>query len=405
MKGSRRNPPPPPPPAAATAPSPPPVSPTGKATAKYTNKDGSKFITVPKPVSGDAAHPSPQPPAPTPSDVAAASTDAPAPGVNKKKAKRRAKAAAKAKAEQDQAPTDPDAPSRPDAAAAGREQGEADYDDVGRAPSADTPPPGDGLEPPGKSKKTRKKKKKSGAAAVASEDAAASTQAPPDHAPGPPSRFDLPREKIWNTSSQEERDGIKDFWLSLSEEARKSLVKVEKDAVLKKMKEQQKHTCGCTVCGRKRSAIEEELEGLYDAYYEELEQYAHEPSHPGHGPPMMAPPRHYDTVPPRPLPSDHPPPAPSRGRIVEHVGDEDDEDDEADLSDSELDDEDEDDYSGDEEEIPADELHRGDYASEFFNFGNSLTVQGRHRSARRPGAPRLPRPPGTSNVAAQADRS
>lgn len=55
------------------------------------------------------------------------------------------------------------------------------------------------------------------------------------------------------------------------------------------MKEQQKHSCGCAVCGRKRyvfiiyypalltpdrHAIEEELEVLYEAYYEELESYA-----------------------------------------------------------------------------------------------------------------------------------
>ena len=49
------------------------------------------------------------------------------------------------------------------------------------------------------------------------------------------------------------------------------------DAVLRKMKEQQKHTCSCSVCGRKRTAIEEELEGLYDAYYQELETFANQP--------------------------------------------------------------------------------------------------------------------------------
>ncbi|KAF8994902.1 salt tolerance down-regulator-domain-containing protein [Cyathus striatus] len=80
--------------------------------------------------------------------------------------------------------------------------------------------------------------------------------------------------KIWSTNSTEERERIKDFWLGLGEEERKNLVKIEKDTVLKKMKEQQKHTCGCAVCGRKRSAIEEELEVLYEAYYDELEQYA-----------------------------------------------------------------------------------------------------------------------------------
>jgi hypothetical protein len=84
----------------------------------------------------------------------------------------------------------------------------------------------------------------------------------------------ISRERIWNTSSNEERERIKQYWLSLGEDERKSLVKVEKDAVLKKMKEQQRHSCSCTVCGRKRTAIEEELEVLYDAYYEELEQYA-----------------------------------------------------------------------------------------------------------------------------------
>ncbi|KAJ3518329.1 hypothetical protein NMY22_g13730 [Coprinellus aureogranulatus] len=80
--------------------------------------------------------------------------------------------------------------------------------------------------------------------------------------------------KIWSTSTTEERERIKEFWLGLSEEERRSLVKVEKDTVLRKMKEQQKHSCSCAVCGRKRNAIEEELEVLYDAYYEELEHNA-----------------------------------------------------------------------------------------------------------------------------------
>ncbi|KAL0573440.1 Stress response protein nst1 [Marasmius crinis-equi] len=80
--------------------------------------------------------------------------------------------------------------------------------------------------------------------------------------------------KIWSTSTTEERERIKEFWLGLGEEERRNLVKIEKDTVLRKMKEQQKHSCSCAVCGRKRNAIEEELEVLYDAYYEELEQYA-----------------------------------------------------------------------------------------------------------------------------------
>ena len=39
------------------------------------------------------------------------------------------------------------------------------------------------------------------------------------------------KDRIWNTSTSEERERIKIFWLSLSEEERRSLVKVEKEAV------------------------------------------------------------------------------------------------------------------------------------------------------------------------------
>jgi len=61
--------------------------------------------------------------------------------------------------------------------------------------------------------------------------------------------------KLWSTNSTEERERIKEFWLGLGEEERRALVKVEKEAVLKKMKEQQKHSCSCAVCGRKRYVI------------------------------------------------------------------------------------------------------------------------------------------------------
>lgn len=174
----------------------------------------------------------------------------------------------------------------------------------------------------------------------------------------------MSRDKIWSTSNQEERERIKEFWLGLGEEERKSLVKVEKDAVLKKMKEQQKHTCSCTVCGRKRTAIEEELEGLYDAYYLELEQFANQ----GEGPPML-PPRDFST----PFRSPYPPQPPSRGRIVEHVGDDDEE--EEVYSDDEVDEE-EYEYSDDEPPSePAYHPHERD-VTDFLTFGNSLQVKG-----------------------------
>lgn len=61
--------------------------------------------------------------------------------------------------------------------------------------------------------------------------------------------------KIWSTSTSEERERIKEFWLGLGEEERRNLVKIEKEAVLRKMKEQQRHSCMCAVCGRKRSVL------------------------------------------------------------------------------------------------------------------------------------------------------
>jgi hypothetical protein len=69
--------------------------------------------------------------------------------------------------------------------------------------------------------------------------------------------------KIWSTSSTEERERIKEFWLGLGEEERRNLVKLEKEAVLKKMKEQQRHSCACAVCGRKRSVCQLHLEFFF----------------------------------------------------------------------------------------------------------------------------------------------
>lgn len=366
-----------------------PASPSGKGTAKYTNKDGSKFITVPKNASTESSQSSPTAAPESSSAKAAAalpSPTGPTPPVNRKKQKRRAKAAAKAAAEQALHPPPANgSPSPASSVAQGQgvpaEVDQEDSDADGEQESGHNPHHSqqDGYAPTSKSKKSKKKKKKGGATAAVNSTSNAQNSPslndrqtlaqPPAH----PSSG-LSKEKIWNTSSQEERERIKEFWLGLGEDERKSLVKVEKDAVLKKMKEQQKHTCSCTVCGRKRTAIEEELEGLYDAYYEELEQFANHPNHQGEGPPMMGPPRHLGPMsglhPSRGLPSNYSH-QPSHGRIVEHVG-EDEEDGDEEYSDEELDD---DEYS--DEEPDGDHIHRPDYANDFFNFGNSLTVQGR----------------------------
>ncbi|KAL8898955.1 MAG: hypothetical protein Q9207_006445 [Kuettlingeria erythrocarpa] len=199
---------------------------------------------------------------------------------------------------------------------------------------------------------------------------------PPPPPPPPPmsgsrTTHHITKDRIWNTSTQEERQRIKEFWLSLGEEERRSLVKVEKEAVLKKMKEQQKHSCSCTVCGRKRTAIEEELEVLYDAYYEELEQYAnHQQVSLIDGTPILPTPGLPHPLTRFPPPSNPPPlhyQRPSRGRFEEVR------DDEGQVDEEEYSDEDEDEEYSDEE---PEEEPVTQQANDFFNFGNSLTVQG-----------------------------
>jgi Salt tolerance down-regulator len=172
-------------------------------------------------------------------------------------------------------------------------------------------------------------------------------------------------DSLWNPSTQAERENIKQFWLDLGEEERRSLVKIEKEAVLRKMKEQQKHSCSCSVCGRKRTAIEEELEVLYDAYYEELEQFANHDPDLTNAPQLMAPPRPSLRRGLQPIPGSFS----SRGRVHEIGDDEDDfdEDDEYDEDDEPYSDEDDDDL----------DLHGlPPGPPDFFQFGNSLTVKG-----------------------------
>lgn len=239
--------------------------------------------------------------------------------------------------------------------------------------------------------KTKKKKNKKGRSnsrtlADGSSTPLSSPSASFSHPPHPHSlpfsRFPAKSGKensIWNQSSLEERENIRKFWFELGEEERRQLVKVEKDAVLKKMKEQQKHSCSCTVCGRKRTAIEEELEVLYDAYYEELEQYAN--NNQGsfdEGAPIIPPPRLYQ--PPLRSPGQHTRTHgqyhPSRGRVQELPEDEEEEEEDEDLEDDYDDEEEEDDdelYSDD--EFEEDDEARAARA-DFFAFGNSLTVKG-----------------------------
>jgi hypothetical protein len=394
-----------------------PLSPTFQATQKYTNKDGSKFISIPKisnisdssDTSPAMAHATTKPNGHLPIPPAPVNNGAPT--VNRKKQKRREKLAAKLAAEQPSRTFANGAQQHPDGLrqmhdvdARFREHGlDDEYDENGQfdppeeyynSEDQDDDYSGsyghDGssangyaissLNSPGKKSKKKKKPSKPVLSDIPHHIHHVSNGLSHDHVslPLPPlAPTNIPRgpgiskEKIWNTSSQEERERIKEFWLSLGEDERKSLVKVEKDAVLKKMKEQQKHSCSCTVCGRKRTAIEEELEVLYDAYYEELEQYAH---HQGPAvPPMLPPSRRFGAMsglqPPHRLPPTFNQ-QPSRGRIVEQLGDDDDDEAEEDYSDEEGDEED----LSDEDE--PEEIPRNNHAADFFSFGNSLTVQG-----------------------------
>ncbi|KAF2097488.1 hypothetical protein NA57DRAFT_77745 [Rhizodiscina lignyota] len=238
----------------------------------------------------------------------------------------------------------------------------------------------------GSRKKSKKKRKNKGPGGEVPYDDLASSGYVPGHAhggppppPPPPPSMARPvvksrgeKDRIWNTSTQEERERIKEFWLSLGEEERKSLVKIEKEAVLRKMKEQQKHSCSCTVCGRKRTAIEEELEVLYDAYYEELEQRSNDITwRPG---PLRFTSKESQQV-NRIDPNRILPPASAGPRLRELADDED-----PDLEDDELDeDEYSDDYADDDDYSEEDAYapHPPGPAADLFNFGQHLTVKGK----------------------------
>lgn len=323
-------------------------------------------------------------------------------GGNRKKQKRRAKQAAKAASQAVQP--------RPDDAHADdidydedplvyAEEDEYEYseaenqqydayppDDAHGRGSYDMPPPS---TVPGK--KNKKKKKKAGGAptdahALYSSDMLTTSRLP--DLPSAPTAVDRKgpnnvqhQQNIWNTTTQQERQNIKNFWLSLSEDERKSLLKIEKETVLRKMKQQQqKHSCQCTVCGRKRTAIEEELEVLYEGYYEELEQYAHhDHPHPTSRNLLPAPLAHSHAQ--HPLATPHPNLHSHHrsSQMLEHLDDDEDEEDEDDYEEEEegedsgdeySEEEDEDDFSDEEVELARPPV------PDFFNFGQNLTVKG-----------------------------
>ena len=411
---------------------------TKSTTAKPTSNDaptkGPESSTQPSNISSTPiSHPDMNESAPTTSrpvdddqhsanGVPVESSDRPVPAVNRKKQKRREKQAARLAAEQQQtvesraAQAATDAPykdfayelAEPPAALNGFNYGASEYGDAEQYEPAEGEDlyytdedghlyersfgmPSNGYLPHSAISQQpnirASKKKNSGSNASFVQQRYASPYPPSHpshfHPPPPPpppppmsssrSAHHITKDRIWNTSTQEERERIKEFWLSLGEEDRRSLVKVEKEAVLKKMKEQQKHSCSCTVCGRKRTAIEEELEVLYDAYYEELEQYAnHQQISLVDGTPIMPPAGLHHPM--SRFPSNRMPPPLSyqraqSGQIQELTNGAEE------VIDNEVysDEEEEEEYS---DEEPEEEALVPPQANDFFNFGNSLTVQG-----------------------------
>jgi hypothetical protein len=299
------------------------------------------------------------------------------PGGSRKKAKRRAKQAARGGAP---APTTAPTAGTHDEDVLGFDEEDDenyDYSDANEPYSDHHDPPHTGPNgvhhPSAASGKKSKKKKGSGASQHGHYHGDMLPPLPNPPQPSSNSFRGMHRasshhhhDSIWNTSSAQERQNIKEFWLSLTEDERRALLRIEKEAVLKKMKQQQKHSCSCTVCGRKRTAIEEELEVLYEGYYEELEQYAHHdhPPFPNADGLMPDPLQHH-----RPHPLAAPPPNPQHrtSKIQEHIQEpEDDYSDEYEEGDEDS----EEDYASDEESEP----QRG--VPDFFTFGQNLTVKG-----------------------------
>ena len=72
-----------------------------------------------------------------------------------------------------------------------------------------------------------------------------------------------------------------EYWSELDATSRRKLVHTEKEGVLRKMRDSQRHTCTCSICGRKRTAIEAELVSRYEMYRDELETFASQGSKSG----------------------------------------------------------------------------------------------------------------------------
>ncbi|KAH3684985.1 hypothetical protein WICPIJ_004017 [Wickerhamomyces pijperi] len=64
---------------------------------------------------------------------------------------------------------------------------------------------------------------------------------------------------------------LKKYWLTMPLAKKREMLQLERESVFTIMKEQQQVTCNCSVCGKKRDIIEQELKRLYDKYSNSIE--------------------------------------------------------------------------------------------------------------------------------------
>lgn len=112
----------------------------------------------------------------------------------------------------------------------------------------------------------------------------------------------LTSANIWDNSSIEEQENLKNFWESLDEPQKMELVKIDKKSIMEIFKKEAKslnyftnhsntstsngnhgnnqaanqNHCTCSYCGRKTNVIESELENIYDNHFDDIIDFIHE---------------------------------------------------------------------------------------------------------------------------------
>ena len=159
----------------------------------------------------------------------------------------------------------------------GAQRAEAPQSAPAAVPAADTvPAPAAGGNAavaapatPKKAKKKKRKKKEAGAKAGAG-DAAQGT----GHggSPGTGGSSTVPGSPGNASAGTQNLRNMQEFWQMLTDDERAALARVQKDELPKRMKEQQKYTCTCNVCIRRRLVVEDELNSLYEQFIVDMDR-------------------------------------------------------------------------------------------------------------------------------------